>query len=272
MELAKRQQVKVVEAVASVLAGCDFVWVSQVVKTARVPIAKLIDKKTGTEVDVNCANVLGLVNTRLIRTYTKVDDRFRHLGFLVKLWAKACNLNDASMGTLSSYAWLIMTIHYLQRCDPPVLPNLQDRRIKGPPRRYHGFDCAYCSDLSKLQEVWKSRNTQSIGELYYGFFDYYCGFDFDRDIITCHTTKRKPKAAEKRWSRNYAARPMAIQDPIEKSHNLGKGISRLGVAVAHQHDRHAYDHHEFRHGRRTNHYERRNSRLKPLLDQFRHLD
>ena len=32
---------------------------------------------------------------------------------------------DASVGGLSSYAYILMLLHYLQRTDPPVIPVLQ---------------------------------------------------------------------------------------------------------------------------------------------------
>ena len=35
-------------------------------------------------------------------------------------------MGDASRGSLSSYAYIIMMIYYLQQCDPPVLPVLQE--------------------------------------------------------------------------------------------------------------------------------------------------
>ena len=32
---------------------------------------------------------------------------------------------DASLGGLSSYAYILMLLHYLQRTEPPVIPVLQ---------------------------------------------------------------------------------------------------------------------------------------------------
>ena len=43
-----------------------------------------------------------------------VDYRVRPLVMLVKKWAKKHDINDASHGTLSSYALTLMVIHYLQ--------------------------------------------------------------------------------------------------------------------------------------------------------------
>ena len=50
------------------------------------------------------------------------------LGYMVKLFAKECDIGDASRGSLSSYAYILMLIYYLQQCDPPVVPVLQVSR------------------------------------------------------------------------------------------------------------------------------------------------
>jgi hypothetical protein len=44
---------------------------------------------------------------------------------MVKFFAKVCDIGDASRGSLSSYAYILMVIFYLQQCNPPVLPVLQ---------------------------------------------------------------------------------------------------------------------------------------------------
>jgi hypothetical protein len=45
---------------------------------------------------------------------------------LVKYWAKRRKVNDAYVGTLSSYAYALMCIAHLQRRLPPVLPVLHE--------------------------------------------------------------------------------------------------------------------------------------------------
>ena len=43
-----------------------------------------------------------------------VDERVQPLVMIIKYWAKSHSINDASQGTLSSYALALMVIHYLQ--------------------------------------------------------------------------------------------------------------------------------------------------------------
>ena len=85
-----------------------------------------------------------LRNTKLIAAYAFFDERVRLLGYAVKHFAKVsleylrgyycsksldffqtCDMGDASTGSLSSYAYILMLIHYLQRTRPPVVPCLQ---------------------------------------------------------------------------------------------------------------------------------------------------
>ncbi len=51
---------------------------------------------------------------------------YQVLGFMAKLLAKQCEIGDASRGSLSSYAYTLMVIHYLQQVKPPVIPVLQE--------------------------------------------------------------------------------------------------------------------------------------------------
>lgn len=45
---------------------------------------------------------------------------------MAKLLAKQCDIGDASRGSLSSYAYTLMVLHYLQQVNPPVIPVLQE--------------------------------------------------------------------------------------------------------------------------------------------------
>ncbi|KAI9141753.1 hypothetical protein BKA69DRAFT_1072513 [Paraphysoderma sedebokerense] len=179
----------------------------KVLENARVPIVKYRDPVSGISGDIGYQNILALWNTRLLRAYADVDYRFRPLAFLVKYWAKRRHINDPYNGTLSSYSYVLLLIHYLQITSPPVLPNLQ----RLPPSRgqtlttriiqgyntyffeptapdasdHHIFQSPWTFD--PLHSVWilKEKNTQSIGELLAGFMHYYAqDFNFFEDVVS----------------------------------------------------------------------------------------
>ncbi|KAI8912244.1 hypothetical protein DFJ77DRAFT_511760 [Powellomyces hirtus] len=92
---------------------------------ARVPICKFYDPESKLHCDMNFGNVLGKHNSRLLRTYTQIDPRVRPLIMLVKHWAKNRDVNDsADGGTISSYAYSLMVLNYLQIRG--IIPSLQE--------------------------------------------------------------------------------------------------------------------------------------------------
>jgi terminal uridylyltransferase len=76
--------------------------------SAKVPIVKFRHRKTMIEGDISLYNTLALQNTDLLRTYAEIDGRTKVLGHTVKYFAKICRIGDASCGSLSSYAYIVM--------------------------------------------------------------------------------------------------------------------------------------------------------------------
>ena len=88
---------------------------------ARVPILKfLLDGGVGAPiprpvpVDLCFNNLNGCRNSELVRRLSALEPRFRPLAMLVKLWAKRRGLVDSSIGRFSSYALVLLVIHFLQ--------------------------------------------------------------------------------------------------------------------------------------------------------------
>lgn len=69
---------------------------------------------------------MALHNSKLLAKYCEFDERVSKLGIAIKAWARMFNINDASNGFISSYAFMVMMLAFLQRCDPPVIPFLQE--------------------------------------------------------------------------------------------------------------------------------------------------
>jgi len=86
---------------------------------ARVPIVKLksvqLKSKLNTghpnNVDISLYNLLAIENSRMLASYAAIDDRVKTLGCLVKIFYKT--LDNSSH--LSSYAYILMVIFYLQQ-------------------------------------------------------------------------------------------------------------------------------------------------------------
>ncbi|KAF8951352.1 hypothetical protein BGZ52_012278 [Haplosporangium bisporale] len=145
----------------------DFENVLQLRK-ARVPIVKL-NHINGIACDIGYQNDLAIWNTRLLRAYCKTDRRVRDIVVIVKQWAKKRKINNPYTGSLSSYAYVLLVIHVLQRRG--VLPNLQ-ATVEGngqvPFWDCQGFNRYFFEDISRLPRYWQPTPEslkQSVGEL-----------------------------------------------------------------------------------------------------------
>ena len=141
--------------------------------------------------------------------------------------AKWWNVCEASRGTLSSYSFLILLIHYLQRVK--VLPHLQELgrpdMSSGSPRYiYNGFDTWFQDDFATIRDLFQINNAQNCSKLWIGFLQYYLEhFNFETNVIQIRTRADVSKDAKEWYS------PIAIEDPFELSHNLGRNVSRISA-------------------------------------------
>uniref|UniRef100_A0A7S0JXP7 PAP-associated domain-containing protein n=1 Tax=Cafeteria roenbergensis TaxID=33653 RepID=A0A7S0JXP7_CAFRO len=208
---------------------------------AKVPVLKLTHRPSNTNIDVVCNNVLGVHNSRLLRAYMTFDVLQRPLALasIVKLWARRRNINDSTQDTLSSYAYTLMVVFFLQQRG--VLPNLQApgllrayERWRGAPMpavTVHGFKLRYCADeefLGKLAEFrLESRrfSTESIGSLLLGFFTYYASvFDWEQHAVSVRLGRPRPR---KGWEAGVRGR-MGIEDPFENERDLCATLGKNG--------------------------------------------
>ncbi|XP_057368026.1 terminal uridylyltransferase 4-like [Daphnia carinata] len=208
---------------------CDIVPIS----SAKVPIVKLRHRPTGLESDISLYNQLGKRNSQLLATYCAIDTRVRILGYMAKLLAKQCEIGDASRGSLSSYAYTLMVIHYLQQVTPPVIPVLQEIKFEGSDREKYmveGWDTWFFENTEDLGRVWPHHgaNREPPSTLWLGFLLYYAKlFDYRLQVVSIRQLKPLFRL-EKMWT----DRPIAIEDPFDLSHNLGSGVSlRMGAYI-----------------------------------------
>ncbi|KAJ8378485.1 hypothetical protein AAFF_G00239490 [Aldrovandia affinis] len=196
------------------------------ITTAKVPIVKFEHRQSGLEGDISLYNTLAQHNTRMLATYAAIDPRVQYLGYTMKVFAKRCDIGDASRGSLSSYAYILMVLYFLQQRRPPVIPVLQEifDGKSVPQKMVDGWNAFFFDDIEELKRRFPElgRNCESVGELWLGLLRFYTEeFDFKEHVISIRQRKRLT-TFEKQWT----SKCIAIEDPFDLNHNLGAGVSR----------------------------------------------
>ncbi|XP_070797436.1 terminal uridylyltransferase 4 isoform X1 [Pituophis catenifer annectens] len=217
---------EIIESLAKVLKKHPGLKNILPITTAKVPIVKFEHRQSGLEGDISLYNTLAQHNTRMLATYAAIDPRVQYLGYTMKVFAKRCDIGDASRGSLSSYAYILMVLYFLQQREPPVIPVLQEifdgQQI--PQRMVDGWNAFFFDDTDELKKRLPSlgKNTESLGELWLGLLRFYTEeFDFKEYVISIRQ-KKLLTTFEKQWT----SKCIAIEDPFDLNHNLGAGVSR----------------------------------------------
>lgn len=221
----------------------------------------------GIQCDINFSNPLALHNTLLLRCYSHSDPRVRPIIIFVKAWAKKRKINSPYHGTLSSYGYVLMVLHYLINvANPPVLLNLQTAKEALEDRSAHndeiidGYTVRFWRSENEIIDLARSghlaNNTRdNVGSLLRGFFHYYAqqgyysprrGFCWPKDVISIRTNGGIIPKIEKGWTeaKTITIEPtnadgdareikqrylLAIEDPFEIDHNIARTVVYHGV-------------------------------------------
>ncbi|ORY06553.1 PAP/OAS1 substrate-binding domain-containing protein [Basidiobolus meristosporus CBS 931.73] len=223
-----------VEQLGSVLKERGMENVMLLTRT-RIPIIKLKDPVSELNCDIGFNNRLAVYNTRLLRMYAEVDSRVKEIVAIVKHWAKSRQINEPYLGTLSSYAYVLMIIFVLQQRG--VLPCLQ-QICEGEKKEVlvDNYDAYFFDNITDLPKYWKSQNNESLGELLYEFFRFYASdFSYYGSVVSVRTGQVMSKE-EKGWTAEATRESGAshvqdrywvcIEDPFEVTHNLGRPVNK----------------------------------------------
>lgn len=214
---------------------------------ARVPILKMFDPVSRFHIDICINNELVAHNTDLLSAYMDLDPRVKPLCLLVKYWAKRREVNETYRGTLSSYAYVLLVINFLQTRVHPVVPCLQrmvngrevqpgevlpteiisnaDRPLDRPvekPAEYNVY-------FDRSRPVYESRNTTSLAGLLLEFFRYYAfDFDYENHVVSVREGRVLPRE-EKHWDvisvqleAEAAEREFLVEQEIAKQEALAQ--------------------------------------------------
>ncbi|KAI8828251.1 hypothetical protein BJ741DRAFT_426853 [Chytriomyces cf. hyalinus JEL632] len=207
---------------------------------ARVPIVKIRDAITGIRCDIGFQSKLVLYNTRLLKAYSRIDPRFRELVFIVKYWSKQRNINEPYFGTLSSYCFVLMVIHFLQIRG--VLPCLQQIVHDGqnvPNITIDDANVYFFEDIDTLVSSgkWTCTNTETAGELVVAFFKYFSAeFPYVHGVASVRTgsvlskeDKGWTKDRQQEMNRSGSVKDrywLCVEDPFETTNNVGRPVDK----------------------------------------------
>ena len=113
------------------------------ISKARIPIIEFKHKKSKLIGDISLSNHLvksfyfklvffliffhlfqALFNTDLFKKYSQINEEVTHFIFAVKYLTKICDISNSKKNFMSSYAYVILCIHFLQQIE--ALPVLQE--------------------------------------------------------------------------------------------------------------------------------------------------
>ncbi|KAL8657409.1 MAG: hypothetical protein Q9226_001945 [Calogaya cf. arnoldii] len=218
----------------------------------------------GVQCDINFSNRLALHNSHMLRCYNLSDPRVRPMVLFVKAWAKRRKINSPYHGTLSSYGYVLMVLHYLVNiARPPICINLQTVEMAHRDTSAEntqivdGYSVRFWREEKEIQQ-WSqsSRITadhhSSVGSLLRGFFYYFAvgsgGFSWGTDVLSLRTPGGILSKKLKDWiaAKTIVLEPVgeaqkgqevrqrylfAIEDPFETNHNIARTVVHNGIVA-----------------------------------------
>lgn len=213
-------------------AGCQSVTA---ITNARIPIVSF--QARGFKCDASLDQPMAVLNSKLVKTYTKIDGRFTQLWLAVRQIAKGHEILSGGTGFLSSFALTMMLIVFLQdKVSPPILPRLQQQeRGRMEERKIDGYICSFDHNWDRYR-TFSSGNNESVAMLLVGFCRFY-GFHFNyamqevnpcMGVIKCRTlgppAHSKQDKSPKVW-------PICIKDPFITGRNVAGNCRSNDVAA-----------------------------------------
>lgn len=174
----------------------DQIGTVQVVRNARVPVAKIRDQQNEELGDLCVNNISAIENSALVGVFARLDSRVLPLGRLIKNWASCRRINERSQGTLSTYTLILQLFHFLQTRTVPVLPLFTDIMLEegavGPAVESLSKEqwaeaqvqlrpLPFATDVRDIcaeRFAGQGRNLETLPDLLYDFFQVYGGARF----------------------------------------------------------------------------------------------
>jgi DNA polymerase sigma len=207
---------------------------SRIYISTRYARLSVVDLETNIYIDITVHNLLPIKNSKMIRLYSLFDQRFHILGIFLKHWVKINNIKGAPNKFLSSYALLLLIIHFLQDVvEPKILPMLQE--IMPKEKNKDEYDYKYFYDdkefntnlyfeenFDKMKEYMNiincgNENNSSVSELLVQFFEYYAYIY--NSINSKHYLISIKHSDKNNVANNTEHIAYPLEDPFDVNHN-----------------------------------------------------
>jgi DNA polymerase sigma len=209
----------------------------QLIPKARIPIIKFKDPRSGLDVDISLDNRLAIYNSMMLKSYAQ-EERLQRLIQMVKYWASRRGINNAFEGTLSSYAWTLLSIQHAQLVQPPLAPNRQENAESKPlPFKGTTYEVGFNDD------AFATTNDQSLASLLISFFDRFATrWDWESMVVSIRNGQ--PMSTQKKKWNHTGPLPlevvtgadegrmehvMPIEDPFNHEHDLSRVVRAEGA-------------------------------------------
>ena len=251
----------------------------------------------GIQCDINFSNALAIHNTKLLRCYSHCHPFIRKLVIFVKAWAKKRKINSPYQGTLSSYGYVLMVLHYaVNVAEPPLAPNLQLHQ-RAQHEVINGHNITFWRNEKEIIDQGLRNNyggnRASLGEHLRQFFTYYAwqsnktrlgGFIWATQVLSLRTKGGILLKKDKNWvemtiTKTEATNPnqeakevknrhlFCIEDPFELEHNVARTVDYDGVNRIRDELKRACDHFRYlgeaQKGKITNMFEEAEEPVRP---------
>lgn len=153
------------------------------IHNARVPLIRLLHKKSKVTCDVNFTSQFGYYNSYFIGHVVGYDRRIRDMAVILKLWSKTNKLTSQMI--ISNYCLIMLMIFYLQNLSTPMLDtiiNIQRTRSPMILDKQKKWNFYFNDSINKSKN-----NHQSLRELLVGFFDYYSKLNTRENVVSLLT-------------------------------------------------------------------------------------
>jgi len=199
----------------------------------KAPCLKLTDV-SGIEVDLVVDHMLGRRNTMLLAAYSQADTEYFQVHHnmtraeavvrIIKEWVRRSGLVGTVDGMLSSYAYTLLIVYFLQFRG--VLPNLQKLGYQA------GMSVIADNVETCFADVpadWCSTCDLSVGQLVWDFFNFYAEvFDWHKQAVSIRLANPEPYIISKAEVTNNMRFAWYIEDPFDLSHNLAQMTTESG--------------------------------------------